>query len=189
MTSLSAVPAQRRQRRLNFQSTSDPDDSSEGYRSDSESPSQQQDSQPQSTNPSLRQHFSTALSTQHSGGGETSQCNNEASNRDGVPGPLTTRRQAMATRQAAASSSFPALAAAMGSTVSENSRSAATRAATAAAAVTPLAARHMSSASGKSIFCGCFLSSQFTANMVCLRCRAGYAVRHALVPSLCITAV
>ena len=149
MTSLAAGPGQKRQRRLKFQSHSDEDDTSEGYSSDSQSLSQKEDSHPGSTNPSLRQQFSAALSTQRSGHGVDAENNDQASSHVGTQSSaVLTRHQAMATRQAAAPSSLPAVAAAMGSTISETSRSAATRAAT-AAAVTPLAARRMSSASGK----------------------------------------
>lgn len=152
MTSLAAGAVQKRQRRLNFQGNSDRDDSSDGYSSDSQSLSQQQDSQPGSTNPSLQNQFSTALSTQCSGWGTAAECNDQASSRDGHAAPVSTRRQALTTRQAAAPSNLPAIDAAMGLAVSETSRSAATRAAT-AAAVTPVAARHMSSVSGKTLLC------------------------------------
>ena len=148
ITSLIAAAPPKRQRRLNFQSSSDHGDSSDAY----SNPSQSQDSQPSSAHGSLQHQRSTAVSMQQSVREDGVDSDNQIRSQHDPRQLAATshHRQTASARQGhAPANALIAVAAAMGSSVSDTSRSIATRAAAAAAAVTPLTARRSSSCSGK----------------------------------------
>ncbi len=155
-TSLVSGPPQKRQRCLQFYSTSDQENSSQEYSNQSPSASFSQEASHSNAAGTSQPHSHTVSASQSDQDDGPCSNDNESSREVSIkqePGLTGSGRQAAQGRAssrhpAASSAALPALTAAMGSQMPNAARLAASQAAAAAAAVTPVTSRHVSSHSG-----------------------------------------